>query len=81
MGVVELGTLDSQLSSCCERVAPSSVYHDPAWEGWRTAGAIGAEFVVNRKKVWYMEALVADERKSVDGGVLRGTCIAPVGQL
>jgi hypothetical protein len=40
MGVVEVGTLDSQLSSSCERVAPSSVYHDPACEGWRVAGAI-----------------------------------------
>ena len=41
MGVVELGTWDSQPSSCLSRVAPSPVYHDPACEASRVAGAIG----------------------------------------
>lgn len=40
MGVVEVGTWDSQPSSCWSRVAPLPVYHDPACEASRVAGAI-----------------------------------------
>lgn len=29
-GVIELGTSDSQPSSCCERSGPLFVYHEPA---------------------------------------------------
>lgn len=49
MGVVELGTFDSQPSSCCERLAPSSVYHDPACEGSRIAEAMESEAPVSRE--------------------------------
>jgi len=56
MGIVELGTLDSQPSSCCDRVAPSSVYHDPACEGYRTAGAIGNAIFLSCEKRRFVEA-------------------------
>lgn len=42
IGVVELGTWESQRSSSRESTASSSVYQDPAWVGWRTVGAMGA---------------------------------------
>lgn len=35
IGVIELGTSANQLSSCCERRGPLSVYHEPAWVALR----------------------------------------------
>jgi hypothetical protein len=43
IGVVELGTLASHPSSCRDSVGPSSVYQDPACEGWRMVGAMRIE--------------------------------------